>query len=110
MPADDPLQARAAFAAHSLWLTAYNPNEKWSAGQYPNLSKPGQGLPVYVSDQQKIANADIVAWYTMGFRHITRPEDFPILPTRWHEFQLRPVQFFDRDPSAALTIKPVKKK
>ena len=104
------MQARAAFAAHTLWLTAYDPNEKWSAGQYPYLSKPGQGLPAYVSNQQNITNTDIVAWYTLGSRHITRPEDFPILPTRWHEFQLRPVHFFDRDPSAGLTIKTLPKK
>ncbi len=108
LPADDPLQKRAGFAAHSLWLTAYNRQEKWSAGDYPNLSAPGQGLPSYVADGQNIANSDIVAWYTLGFRHITRPEDFPILPTRWHEFQLRPVHFFDRDPSASLVIEPLK--
>ena len=38
-------------------------------------------------------------WYTIGFRHATRPEDWPILPTRWFEFRLRPYGFFARDPS-----------
>ena len=108
LPADDPLQQRAAFAAHSLWLTTHKPQERWAAGDYPNLAKPGQGLPEYVSDGEEIINTDIVAWYTLGFRHITRPEDFPILPTRWHEFQLRPVHFFDRDPSAGLNVEPLK--
>jgi len=43
-----------------------------------------------------------VLWYTMGFRHITKPEDFPILPTLWHEVTLTPAYFFDRDPSSLL--------
>ena len=41
-------------------------------------------------------------WYTVGFHHITRPEDWPILPTRWHEFMLRPVNFFTQNPAIDL--------
>jgi primary-amine oxidase len=40
----------------------------------------------------------------MGFRHITRPEDFPVLPTLWHEVTLRPAFFFDMD--ASMTFNP----
>ncbi len=107
LPRDDPLRLRAGFAAHSLWLTAYNRDERWSAGSVPNLSAPEQGLPSFVADAQNIANTDIVAWYTLGFRHINRPGNSLNLPTRWHEFQLRPVNFFDRDPWAGLTTEPL---
>jgi primary-amine oxidase len=102
LPPDDPPQVRAAFSAHSLWLTQYKPDELWAAGNYPNLSKGGDGLPAYISDRQDLQSQDIVLWYTMGFRHLTKPEDFPILPTYWHEAVLRPAFFFDRDPSSTL--------
>jgi primary-amine oxidase len=71
----------------------------WSAGLYPNLSQKDDGLPTFVADGEDITNQDIVVWYTMGFRHVTRPEDFPILPTFWHEMTIRPAFFFDRNPS-----------
>jgi primary-amine oxidase len=95
----DPPQARAAFSAHSLWVTQYKPDELWAAGLYPNLAPKDAGLPAYVGDDQDIIGKDLVMWYTMGFRHVTRPEDFPILPTFWHEMTIRPAFFFDRDPS-----------
>ena len=40
----------------------------------------------------------------MGFRHVLRPEDFPILPTFRREATLRPAFFFDRDLS--MTFNP----
>ena len=96
---EDPPQGRASFSANRLWVSAYKPNELWAAGDYPNQSQPGQGLPKYVSDRQSLDNQDLVLWYTLGFRHVTRPEDWPILPTRWFEFRLRPYGFFVREPS-----------
>ncbi len=96
---DDPPQMRAAFSAHKLWVTAFKPEEYWAAGDYPNQSKGGDGLPKFVSDREAVENKDLVLWYTIGFRHVTRPEDWPILPTRWFEFRLRPYGFFTRDPS-----------
>ncbi len=100
-PADPP-QMRAGFSAHTLWATRYKPDELWSAGLFPNLSHGGEGLPDYVKGAEPITNTDIVLWYTMGFRHVPKPEDFPILPTFWHEMTLRPAYFFERDPSSKL--------
>ena len=97
-PADPP-QSRATFSAHQFWISKYKPDELWSAGLYPNLSQKDDGLPAYVADAEDISNQDIVVWYTMGFRHVTRPEDFPILPTFWHEMTIRPAFFFDMNPS-----------
>ncbi len=96
---DDPPQSRALFSSAKLWVTAQKPDELWAAGDFPNQSKGGGGLPAYVADGQAVENVDLVLWYNLGFRHVTRPEDWPILPTRWFEFRLRPYGFFVRDPS-----------
>ncbi|NMD09469.1 MAG: hypothetical protein GYA66_15975 [Phyllobacteriaceae bacterium] len=94
----DPAQARAGFSAAPLWLTRYKPDELWAAGLYPNLSQRDEGVPAFVADTEDVIGQDLVTWYTIGFRHVTRPEDFPILPTFWHEMTIRPAFFFDMDP------------
>lgn len=98
---DDPAQQRAAFSAWSLAVTRRNAEERYSTGAYP-VRHPGRGLPEYMADRESIVNTDIVLWYTIGFRHVTRPEDWPVLPTMWHDFTLRPYGFFARDPSSTL--------
>lgn len=94
---DDWPQRRAAFSAETLWITARRPDELFAGGPYPNQSPGGDGLPAYV-DGESVAAADIVAWYTIGFHHLTRPEDWPVLPTVWHGFRLRPYGFFSNNP------------
>jgi primary-amine oxidase len=104
LDASDPPQFRAGFSSQTLWVSKYKAGEYWAAGLYPNLSTKDEGVPAFVSDADAIKNEDIVLWYTMGFRHAPRPEDFPILPTFWHEVTLRPAFFFDMDPS--MTFNP----
>ena len=84
--------------AEQLWLTVYDPKELHAAGPYPTQSRGEDGLPKFANGQS-IDDVDIVAWYTMGFHHVTRPEDWPILPTMWHSVSLRPFGFFTRNPS-----------
>ncbi len=100
LPPNDHAQSRAQFSASSLWMTKYKPNELWAAGDYPNLAKIDTGLPNYAGDRESIDNEDIVLWYTTGFHHIPRPEDFQIMPTMWFGFTLRPVHFFDTNKSS----------
>jgi primary-amine oxidase len=99
LAADDPAQRRAGFAAAPLWVTAYDPNELYAAGPYPNQSAGGDGLPAYVAGKRPVANADIVLWYTMGFHHVPRPEDWPVMSTMWHSVSLVPYGFFDHNPT-----------
>jgi primary-amine oxidase len=104
---DDPPQQRAQFSANTVWVTRHKPDELWAAGTYINVMEKDGGLPVFAADQDSIENEDLVIWYTMGFRHATRPEDMPILPTFWHEMTLRPAFFFDKDPSSSFNPTPL---
>jgi primary-amine oxidase len=101
LPPEDPAQRRASFSALPLWVTRYRASELYAAGDYPNQSAGGEGLPRYVNGE-RVAGDDLVVWYTMGFHHVTRPEDWPVLPTVRHSVTLRPHRFFDRNP--AMTV------
>ncbi|GKU81964.1 primary-amine oxidase [Niallia sp. NCCP-28] len=93
---------RAGFLKHQLHVTKYDAKEKYATGDYPNQHKGGEGLPKYIAGNRNIDNEDIVVWYTMGHHHITRPEDWPVMPTAYINFQLKPVGFFDRNPALDL--------
>lgn len=93
---------RAGFLKHQLHVTKYEPNEMYASGNYPNQHKGGEGLPKYTAADRHIENEDIVVWYTMGHHHITRPEDWPVMPTAYIHFELKPVGFFDRNPAIDL--------
>jgi primary-amine oxidase len=97
LPETDLRQRRAAFSGRPLWITRYKPDELYASGDYPNQSAEFDGLPVYVNGEA-LEDQDLVAWYTMGFHHVTRPEDWPVLPTVRHSVTLRPHRFFDRNP------------
>ncbi len=102
---DDPIQVRAGFSAYTLWSSAYAPGERFAAGAYPNGNPEADGLPKWVSAKRSINGRDLVLWYTVGFRHVPRAEDWPVMPGLWHGFRLRPFNFFDRSP--ALDVPPV---
>ena len=103
---DDTPRRRAGFIENHLWVTPYEPNERYAAGMYPTLSKPGEGLPRWTSANRAIANTDIVLWYTFGMHHVVRGEDWPVMPVAWNGFELRPFDFFDRNPALDLQKKP----
>jgi primary-amine oxidase len=95
---DDPPQKVGAFSEHQFWVTPYNENERYASGIYPISSKGNDGLAAWTQANRPIANTDIVGWYTLGFHHITRSEDWPVMPTMWHQFYIRPVHFFQANP------------
>jgi len=96
VPADESPLRRAGFTDYHLWVTPFRENERYAAGDYPVQSKGGDGLPAWTKANRPIENTDIVVWYTMGFHHVPHAEDWPVLPTLWHQFELRPVNFFAR--------------
>jgi len=43
-----------------------------------------------------------VLWHVFGIHHVTRPEDWPVMPADVVSFQLKPAGFFDRNPALDL--------
>jgi primary-amine oxidase len=99
-------QKRAGFSSHQLWVTPYDPAEFFASGTYLLGSKGTDGLPEWVKKNRSIENTDIVAWYTVGFHHVPRPEDWPQMPVMWHDFTIRPFHFFGKNPGMDLPMTP----
>ncbi len=97
---------RAGFIEHALWVTAFSPDERYAAGDTPNQHPGGPGLPQYIADNQAIANTDIVLWHTLSFQHLPSAEDYPVLPREKLSFELKPANFFDRNPALDLRRAP----
>jgi primary-amine oxidase len=93
---------RARFVQKPVWVTRYDPREKYAAGNYMAQSPDVQGLPVYLEDGADLENTDVVLWYTVGTHHIVRPEDWPVMPCAYIGFHLKPVGFFDGNPALDL--------
>ena len=99
---DDPPFKRNAYVAYQLWVTPYDPNQRYAGGRYALMSDGSDTLDAWTSRDRAIGNRDIVAWYTMAFHHIPRMEDWPVMPTHWSTFTLMPMNFFANNP--ALTV------
>ncbi|WP_328778295.1 primary-amine oxidase [Streptomyces canus] len=93
---------RAGFTASHLWVTAYDPAERYAAGDYPNQHPGGEGLPAYAAADRSLEDTDVVVWYTFGAHHVVRPEDWPVMPVSTIGFMLRPSGFFDGNPALDL--------
>ena len=59
-------------------------------------------------ENRSIDNTDVVLWYVFGIHHITRPEDWPVMPVDTVSFWLKPFGFFDRNP--ALDVPPTERR
>jgi primary-amine oxidase len=90
---------RAGFVNHHVWVTPYRADEKYGAGDFPNQSTGGDGLSRWTEQDRPIADTDIVFWYTFGHTHLPRPEDYPVMPTAYIGFVLKPAGFFTANPA-----------
>jgi primary-amine oxidase len=97
---------RAGFIEHALWVTAFDADERFASGDTPNQNPDEPGLPRYVSDNESIVNRDIVLWHTVTFHHVTAAEDYPVLSREHGSFELKPHNFFDRNPALDLRRAP----
>jgi primary-amine oxidase len=101
---DSALARRAGFAFKHVWVTRFDPGERYAAGEYPNQNPGPDGLPRWVEANRGIEDEDVVLWYTFGIHHVPRPEDWPVMPVHHIGFKLKPAGFFDRNP--ALDVPP----
>jgi primary-amine oxidase len=101
-----PAFQRAQVMAHALWVTPYSPAERWPCGEFPNLSAADHGLPVWTAQDRAIEDTDVVLWHVFGLHHITRPEDWPVMPADRTSFWLKPWGFFDRNPALDVPSAP----
>lgn len=92
----EPLQ-HAPFAQHALWVTRFKDGELFAAGDYPNASAAGEGLPKYVADHANVDGKDLVVWFTPVFTHYTRVEDYPVMTRETVGFSLLPDGFFNQN-------------
>jgi primary-amine oxidase len=102
LPEDSPVLRVAEALRHTLWVTPYAPGERWPCGDFPNQSSVDSGLPAWTAARRSIENTDVVLWYVFGIHHITRTEDWPIMPVDTVSFWLKPFGFFDRNPTLDL--------
>jgi primary-amine oxidase len=98
------IAARAGFAAHHLWVTRYDPAQRYPAGDFVNQHPGGAGLPSFIAGDRDLDGTDVVLWHTFGPTHFPRPEDWPVMPVARCGFTLKPSGFFDRNP--ALDVPP----
>ena len=97
---------RAGFIGHPLWVTAFDPDERYAAGDTPNQNPETPGLPQYVGNNEALIQRDLVLWLTIGHHHVTQAEDWPVLSRHRMAFELKPANFFDRNPAVDLRRAP----
>jgi primary-amine oxidase len=103
---DSDVMRRGGFMQAHLWVTRYDARERFPSGDYPNQHPGGGGLPAYQAADREIRDRDIVVWYTFGSHHISRPEDWPVMPVERLGFSLKPNGFFDRNPAIDVPSAP----
>jgi Cu2+-containing amine oxidase len=99
---DSQVIRRAQFATKHLWVTAYDPAQRFPAGDYPNQHPGGDGLPAWTAADRPLENTDVVLWHTFTAHHVVRPEDWPVMPVTTVGFKLRADGFFDGNPALDL--------
>ena len=99
MEPDAPQYRRAPVIGHTVWVTRHHDDERWPCGAYPTQSEDDDGMTRWISDDESLENTDVVLWYVFGIHHVTRIEDWPIMPADTIAFFLKPYGFFDQNPS-----------
>lgn len=90
---------RGIFTAMPIWVTKYNDDELWASGEFTNQSREDTGLAEWAFREENVENEDVVLWHSFGLTHVTRPEDFPVMPYEKLSLSLKPANFFTENPS-----------
>ncbi|KAL1984658.1 hypothetical protein VTN96DRAFT_8784 [Rasamsonia emersonii] len=91
---------RAQFAQHHVWVTKYHDGELYAGGRYTLQSQSEvDGVSDAVKRGDLVQNEDIVVWSVFGITHNPRIEDWPVMPVETYQITIRPVDFFQENPS-----------
>jgi len=94
------VERKAPFVAKHLWATAYEPSERFIAGDYPNQAPlSAEGITAWQEADRSLDGAELVLWPIVGTHHYPRPEEWPIMPVARIGLRLEPDGFFTRNPS-----------
>lgn len=91
---------RAPWARHNMFVTTFRDDELFPSDTHINQNPGAEkfGLQNWVDRNDNIDNADVVCWPMFGVTHISRPEDWPIMPVEILSCKVVPDGFFDRNP------------
>lgn len=67
-------QKRGIFSSKPIWVTKYQDDQLYAAGEFTNQSRGDTGLAKWIQNSDPVDNEDVVLWHTFGVTHITRPE------------------------------------
>jgi primary-amine oxidase len=94
------VERKAPFVGQHLWASAFDPEQRYIAGEYPNQGELGDdGVHVWQRADRSLENERLVLWPVLGVHHFPRPEQWPIMPVDRISLRLEPDGFFDRNPS-----------
>jgi len=94
-----PSGIRSNFIRNHVWVTPFDPDERYPAGEYVCNSDGSDSLAEFVKKDRSVENTDIVLWHCFGLHHVVRPEDFPVQPCISAGFALAPSGFFNLNPA-----------
>ncbi len=96
---------RGEFCDNHIFATKQADDELFAAGEHPWQSVGGQGgCRTWANRGRPLAEegGDSVLWITIGFTHVARPEDFPVMPAETFRMHFTPANFFDLNPALDL--------
>jgi primary-amine oxidase len=96
---DSFLRRISGFTEHQLWVTPYDPQQLYAAGDYVFDGALDDGLPHWTAKNRSIEFEDVVLYYTVGVTHVPRVEDWPIMNAHHAGFKLVPAGFFSSNPA-----------
>ena len=90
---------RARFAAHPVWVTKYQEDELYAAGEFTNQSRESSGVEQWAARREDVRDRDVVFWHTFCLTHNPRPEDFPVMPVERLSVHFKPAGFHEKNPA-----------
>lgn len=90
---------RAHYATKQFWVTKYQDDQLYAAGEFTNQSQTDTGLSKWADGSDNVRNTDTVVWPTLALTHPPVTEQFPVMTSDFMQFLVTPASFFNENPS-----------